>query len=273
MINLVPVKTIVLTALLLPFSAIGDTDKRSSAVTLPSQIIWGHLNPLRGDKSPAAANLWGDRTSNVATGMLVRFNQGFSSPPHIHNVSYRGIVIDGLLHNDEPIAKKMWMPQGSFWTQPAGGNHITAANGKTNLIYLEIDHGPYLVRPSDKQFDNNQTPINRHSNMIKWQTLTNGVMTSSLWQAKGKQIAGTMIKLAPGFSGELISSAEELKMVVIAGEVKYHSEETPEPMLLVPSSFVSSTGQFKHQITANNGVTLYIRHNGDWKIKPLALNL
>ncbi|WP_346992732.1 DUF4437 domain-containing protein [Alteromonas gracilis] len=49
--------------------------------------------------------------------MLVRFKEGFSSPPHIHNITYRGIVIDGEMHNSDPDAKAMWMPVNSYWTQ------------------------------------------------------------------------------------------------------------------------------------------------------------
>ena len=105
-------------------------------------INWGLLNPLRGDASPKAADLWGDRTKDMATGMLVKFQKGFSSPPHIHNITYRGIVIEGLMHNDDPTAEKVWLPKGSFWTQVAGESHITAADEASNLIYLEIDSGP-----------------------------------------------------------------------------------------------------------------------------------
>ncbi len=102
----------------------------------------------------SAADLWGDRTKDTATGMLVKFQKGFSSPPHIHNVTCRGVVIEGLMHNDDPAAEKMWMSSGSFWTQPAGESYITAAEGKNSLIYLEIDSGPYLVLSAEKAFDN-----------------------------------------------------------------------------------------------------------------------
>jgi len=54
----------------------------------------------------------------------------------------------------------MWLPADSFWTQPAGENHITAADGENNLIYLEIDNGPYLVLAKEKAFDNGERPIN-----------------------------------------------------------------------------------------------------------------
>lgn len=42
------------------------------------------------------------------------------------------------MHNDDPSSASMWMPAESFRTQPAGDNHVTAANGVQNLIYLEI---------------------------------------------------------------------------------------------------------------------------------------
>ena len=138
------------------------------SVLATDDIEWGLLNPLRGDASPRAADLWGDRTKDMATGMLVKFNKGFSSPPHIHNISYRGIVIEGLMHNDDPAAEKMWLPAGSFWTQPAGEIHITAANARDNTIYLEIDSGPYLVLSAEKAFDNGERPVNMDERNLVW---------------------------------------------------------------------------------------------------------
>ena len=95
-----------------------------------SEIEWEQLNPARGDQSPQAGTIWGDRKGEVATGFLAKFVDGFSSPPHIHNVSYRALVLEGLVHNDDPGASEMWMPTGSFWTQPAGEPHITSAKGE-----------------------------------------------------------------------------------------------------------------------------------------------
>ena len=138
----------------------------SIQITSAEDIEWGALNPLRGDASPRAANLWGDRTQDVSTGMLVKFVKGFSSPPHIHNITYRGVVIEGLVHNDDPGAAKLWLDPGSYWTQPAGEDYITAASGESNMIFLEIESGPYLVQPSDQAFDNGERPINVHSNNV-----------------------------------------------------------------------------------------------------------
>lgn len=97
---------------------------------LQLKLNGGYLNPARGDKGPGAADLRGDRTKDTASGTLLQFPEGFSSPPHIHNITYRGVVISGELHNDDPKAENMWLPAGSFWRQPAGEAHITAANGK-----------------------------------------------------------------------------------------------------------------------------------------------
>ena len=142
---------------LIPAVSIASPSKNKSITVLSvSDVNWEKLNPARGDKSPQAATLWGDRKSNTETGFLVKFVDGFSSPPHIHNVSYRGIVLEGLVHNDDPKAEAMWMPRGSFWTQPAGESHITSAKGNTNIAFIEIDSGPYLVKPKKEAFDNGE---------------------------------------------------------------------------------------------------------------------
>ena len=96
------------------------TEVAGSEVILASEVKWEQLNPARGDDSPQAGTLWGDRKGTVPTGFLARFAEGFSSPPHIHNTTYRAVVISGLIHNDDPDAAPMWMPAGSFWTQPKG---------------------------------------------------------------------------------------------------------------------------------------------------------
>ncbi|NKF49021.1 DUF4437 domain-containing protein [Shewanella sp. WXL01] len=247
-------------------------DKQSHLVSA-SDINWGYLNPLRGDKSPGAADLWGDRTKNTATGMLVRFKKGFSSPPHIHNISYRGVVIDGLMHNDDPSAEKMWLPTGSFWTQPAGENHITAADGQTNLIYLEIDSGPYLVQPSSEHFDNGERPINQHSSNMVWLAPTDATAVNQsnaqvtyLWgSTKIGEMGGAMIKLPAKFDGELKVTADEFRTVVIAGELDYQSKEQPS-INLKPGSYVSSNGEFSHQLQTEVATTLYIRTNGSFNL-------
>ncbi|MCQ8878377.1 DUF4437 domain-containing protein [Pseudoalteromonas shioyasakiensis] len=245
----------------------------TAKVVAASDIKWGYLNPLRGDKSPGAADLWGNRTTDTATGMLVRFKKGFESPPHIHNITYRGVVIEGQMHNDDPNADKMWMPAGSFWTQPAGENHTTAANANANLIYLEIDSGPYLVKPSKEQFDNGERPLNLHKNNIVWlkaDELKNievdGVLSTTLW---GSDVGmnGSMIKLPAGFKGKVITDASEFRAVVIAGTIEYKSQT--KPLKLSPGSYLESEGKYSHFIEnqSDNEATLYIRSNKDYQVK------
>ncbi|MCL1066192.1 DUF4437 domain-containing protein [Shewanella olleyana] len=255
--------------------ALAETAPPQSEVITQSEIQWGYLNPLRGDKSPGAANLWGDRTKNVPTGMLVKFNKGFSSPPHIHNITYRGVVIEGQMHNDDPDAATMWMPTGSFWTQPAGENHITSANGEANMIFLEIDSGPYLVKPSDQHFDSAEKPINLHESNLVWLDKTDVTFVdgdqaeiTSLWGSnKAGELGGAMIKLPAGFKGTIKTNAQEFRGIVIKGSVEYQSVETDTSKTLAAGSYFGSTGKFDHEITVSeDGATIYIRTDGKYKV-------
>jgi hypothetical protein len=263
---------LIVVLVLLP--AISVATEKSSRIVTINDIEWGYLNPLRGDLSPGAANLWGDRTKDVSTGMLVRFKKGFQSPPHIHNITYRGVVITGLLHNDDPEAEKLWMPTGSFWTQPSGENHITAANGEANLIYLEIDSGPYLVKPADQAFDDGERAINLHKDNIVW--LDNkqlkgvpakGVEQSFVWGSPSGS-SGSMIKLQSGFKGSIVTDSGEFKAVVVSGNIQYESREVEE-IALPQGSFFESSGDFVHDLEnkGQNEAIIYIRTNSDYLVK------
>lgn len=232
----------------------------------PQQLDWGYLNPLRGDKSPGAADLWGDRSKDTASGMLVRFDKGFSSPPHIHNATYRGIVIEGALHNDDPSAEPLWLPPGSYWTQPAGESHITAAQGDSNLIFLEIASGPYLVKGPDKAYDAGESPLNVHADNIVWLDAD----TSTLLEGDGLELAylwqhatqGYLLRLTAGFKGVLRSSAQIFDVVVIGGEVIYQTHESESAVPLVAGSYFASEGDYEHRLEAPQGAVVYIRTDG-----------
>ncbi len=171
-----------------------DARKSKNEVVTADNVEWGWLNPLRGDKSPAAGKLWGDRTKNEPAGFLVKFKKGFSSPPHIHNITYRGVVIKGLLHNDDENAEKQWLPAGSYWQQPAGEAHITAADAEDNMAFLDIQEGPYLVKPTSEAFDNGEKPVNvdktnlvwLNANDIEWVSEKSNVETAFLWGSHEK---------------------------------------------------------------------------------------
>ena len=245
----------------------------TNKVILASEVEWTPLNPARGDQSPQAATLWGDRNAEVATGFLVKFNDGFSSPPHIHNVTYRGVVVKGLIHNDDPNAEKMWMPPGSFWTQPAGESHITAAKGTENMAFIEIQEGPYLVRPIEQAFDNGERPLNLDQSNIVWVNLSekssasNSPKVAFLWgNPQEKELHGTLIKLPAGFTGKINSKASDFRAVVIQGQLQYQLEK--ETKTLDPGSYFSSKGASVHELTskADTETILYVRADGKFEV-------
>ncbi len=205
----------IITSSIMVSCAHSDRNSQNVKILPISKVNWEKLNPARGDKSPQAGTLWGDRKGSPATGFLAKFVDGFSSPPHIHNVSYRAIVIEGLVHNDDPDAEKMWMPKGSFWTQPAGESHITSAKGNKNIALVEIDNGPYLVKPIKKNFDNGEKPYNIHASNIIWKDKGKYKIVD-LWQNKNGVVTGSMLK----FVGKMGIEATKAKLVVISGEIK-----------------------------------------------------
>ncbi|MEM9329667.1 MAG: DUF4437 domain-containing protein [Bacteroidota bacterium] len=246
-------------------------------VLLSSEIQWQKLNPARGDQSPQAGTIWGDRQGSVATGFLAKFVDGFSSPPHIHNVTYRAVVIKGTIHNDGPQAEPMWMKPGSFWTQPLGEAHITAAQGAECIAYVEIDRGPYLVKPTDEAFDNGERPVNIDASNVVWLTANetswvetgSGAELSFLWQdAENK---GLFIKLPVGFAGRIISSGPRLRAVVIQGDLAYEEPNSTEVKNLDPGSYFTSTDQAVHTVRneAQQHVLLYVRTRGDLQVRSL----
>lgn len=245
-----------------------DNDNSSNVhIVEAKDIQWAYLNPLRGDKSPRAANLWGNLRKNVATGMLVKFKDGFSSPPHIHNITYRAVVINGSVHNDDPSAAKMWMPTGSYWTQPAGESHITAAKGADSLIFLEIDSGPYLVKPEVKQFDNGERPLNMHVDNIVWQSKAGAADTAYLWgSTKEGKLRASLLKLPAGFSGTLTSNASDFKAVIISGGINYQLTKNEAEQLLSSGSYLSADGKLSFNLSSKKDSIIYLRLNDNYEI-------
>lgn len=250
-----------------------------NTVVLASEVDWGALNPARGNNGPGAANLWGDRTGTGATGMLVRFADGFSSPPHIHNITYRGVVIRGMVHNDDPNAEPMWMPSGSYWTQPAGEVHITAAKGASNLAYIEIQQGPYLVLPSEQAEDIGERPVNIHESNLVWldaRTLTrihtdeaSGPKLAFLWgDPQDKKPSAAFVYLPTGFDGALEGNGASLRVVVIEGQPRYGSARQTDRVTLEPGSYVGSANGSMHRIhlAAEQPSVLYVRSEGDFAV-------
>ena len=250
----------------------------NNEVLLVSQVMWEKLNPARGEMSPQAGTLWGDRKGIVPTGFLAKFVDGFSSPPHIHNTTYRAVVISGLIHNDDPDAAPMWMPAGSFWTQPKGEVHITAARGTTNIALVEIDKGPYLVLPVEEAFDSGERPINVDASNIVWgdppgiQVSATGLKLACLWgKPQSAQPNGSFVKLPAGFSGKIQSHGSTFRAVVIEGQLQYQMSEA-DFKTLEPGSYFSSKGESVHQVSSNalEESIIYVRTDGKYNVTPVS---
>lgn len=79
----------------------------TSQVVSVSEVDWEQSDPERGDQSPKAATLWGDRNGLARAAFLLKPVDEFSSPPHIHTADYHGVVISGAIHDGEPSAKDL----------------------------------------------------------------------------------------------------------------------------------------------------------------------
>ena len=246
----------------------------SPKLVLTSEVEWEQLNPARGDKSPKAGRLWGDRTGPGPAGFLLKPVDGFKSPPHIHNIAYRGVVISGLIHNDDPNADPMWMPTGSFWTQPAGGVHITAAKGNHTLAYIEIEDA-FRVLPAKEAFYSKEKPINVDASNIVWidqpgiPASADGPKRAFLWgKPQNGQLYGSLIQLPAGFTGKIRSHSSSFRAVVIQGQPQYRIQGETDIKRLEPGSYFSSKGETVHPIRSQVGEKsiLYVRTDGPFDV-------
>lgn len=204
---------------------------------------------------------------------MVKFVDGFSSPPHIHNVTYRGVVLAGEVHNDDPTAAQMWMPKGSFWTQPAGEVHITSARGQTNIAYIEIDSGPYLVHPPDQAFDQGERPVNVHDSNLVWIKDTNlvwikqelGVEIAYLWGSPDDtKPYGLMMRVPQGFDGLVRYEHGPFRAIVIDGTISHPEKSGPDRIRLNPGSYLGTSLETPGSklLASETGAVLYVRARG-----------
>lgn len=275
------IQAIALTCIVIAGSSLQVAAEPTKQVVLRSEVKWDHLNPKRSDLAPKAGTLWGDRNGEEATGFLLRPPEDFQSPPHIHNVSYRGIVIQGVIHNDDPDAANMWMPAGSYWTQPKGEVHITSAKDIDSLAYIEIEKGPYLVLPAKEAFDSGERPVNVDKSNIVWlgasditwlaqhgvEDAGKGPKVAYLWgDTEEGQLNGTLIKLPSGFKGKINSHGSDFRAVVIKGAPQYEMGEA-ESKTLEPGSYFSSQGEPAiHQVSSKVETVIYVRTNGKYNV-------
>ncbi|MEM9386600.1 MAG: DUF4437 domain-containing protein [Pseudomonadota bacterium] len=266
-------------AIALVISVCAAAPGRPGRVLESAAVEFQPLNPARGDASPQAGVLWGDIGKNVPTGAIVKFKDGFSSPPHIHNITYRAVVIEGAIHNDDPDAAPMWMGPGSFWTQPAGEPHITAAkSGKPAMIFLEIEAGPYLVRPTALAFDEGERPVNLEAGNIVWLRSVDtawvvgaAVEIAFLWGSlEGNARHGALLRFPAGAAGELKHDDAQLHLVVIGGPVGYGEADAEA---LAAGSYLSAPASrqaLSCQAAPGEQCLLYVSSRGRYRVEFLS---
>ncbi|MEO1280864.1 MAG: DUF4437 domain-containing protein [Pseudomonadota bacterium] len=255
-------------------------------VVLRSKLEFVPLNPARGDAAPQAGVLWGDIRKDIPSGVLLKFAPGFSSPPHIHNITYRAVVITGALYNGDENAQKMWMGPGSYWNQPAGAPHITAASKDAGATaFLEILQGPYLVQPTKLFFDNGERPVNVEARNVVWLDASDvtwidtGRASSAeaaakmafLWgRPETGEMNGTFLKLRPGFKGSIRGNGSWLRAVMIEGQTKHQFTGKPDVNNLGPGSYFGSKGAITHMISCkgDENCVIYVRTEGRYEVVP-----
>lgn len=228
-------RIITILSLLFIFSCAHRSKKAGDVkIISSSDLKWTELRYLKKDKSLIAANLWGDFKGDKSAGFLVQYPEDFISTFHAHDVSYRGIVIDGQIHSGDPKASKLWMPNSSYWTWPAGRGHSLAASGGRNIVFVETDQGPFSVKPIKESFNGKEYPYNIHASNILWKK-KRGFELVDTWKDKNGIISGSLLK----FKDVVSLDIENSKLVIIKGEVFVKGQ------YLKPGSLIYSDGYAK----------------------------
>lgn len=170
----------------------------------------------------------------------------------------------------------MWMGPGSYWTQPLGESHITAAKGKNTTIFLEILSGPYLVKPSKDAFDGGERPINIDARNIVWLNAKDttwitgdGPKLAYLWgSTTGNSKNGTFLKLPSGYNGLLSTNAPHMRVVTIQGDIGVQVSKNADKQRLEPGSYIGTQGAASHQVTcvADTACLLYLHTDGKFEL-------
>ncbi len=246
-----------------------------SGVVLVSDADWQQLNPKRGDQSPKAATLWGDRAGPGPSGFLLKPVDGFSSPPHVHTAPYLGVVISGAIHNAEPSAEVLFLPPGSFWTQPEGAVHITACS-RDCLAYIEFEGG-YDVLPVEGATGDPATAVALQPASIPWEDRTgppasaNGPQVAELWgDPQAGQPSGSLVRIPAGKTGTIRTDTWMFHAVAIDGRAKYREEGKNQAAPLDPGAYFLARAGSDHQISCGEEAdcTLYVRSRGRIQVSP-----
>ena len=160
------------------------------------------------------------------------------------------------------------MSPGSYWTQPKGESHITSARGPNNMAYVEIEAGPYLVKPVEDAFASGENPVNLDASNLVWvNSKESNVSLSFLWgKPNSDQLSGTMIKLPKAFVGSLKTKGNLSKIIVVKGQLEYLNEMANDSVILNPGSFLGADEPSTFTLATPSESLLYIRTNDVFEV-------
>jgi len=144
------------------------------------------------------------------------------------------------------------------------------------MAFLDIQEGPYLVKPTSEAFDNGERPVNvDKTNLvwlnacdIDWVTEKSNVETTFLWGSHEKnQLRAILLKLPAGFKGKIKNLSPNFRAVVISGGLTHQFSKKEAVNQLDAPSYFGAEENATSIISAKKETVLYIRSNGDFKVK------
>ena len=144
------------------------------------------------------------------------------------------------------------------------------------MAFLDIQEGPYLVKPTSEAFDNGERPVNVYktnlvwlnANDIQWVSEKSNVETAFLWGShKENQLRAALLKLPAGFNGKIKNLSPNFRAVVISGEVTHQFSKKDTKNDLQPGSYFGAEENATSIISTAKETILYIRSNGDYEVK------
>ncbi|WP_256451672.1 DUF4437 domain-containing protein [Lutibacter sp. A64] len=144
------------------------------------------------------------------------------------------------------------------------------------MAFLDIQEGPYLVKPTSEAFDNGERPINvdktnmvwLNANDIEWVATKSNVATAFLWGSHEKnQLRATLLKLPAGFNGKIKNLNPNFRTVVISGSIIHQFSKKEAKNKLAPGSYFGVKQNKTSTISAAKETIIYIRSNGKFKVK------
>ncbi len=143
------------------------------------------------------------------------------------------------------------------------------------MAFLDIQEGPYLVKPTSEAFDNGERPVNvdktnivwLNAKDIEWISNKSKVQTAFLWGShKDNQLRATLLKLPAGFKGKIKNLSQNFRAVVISGGISHQFSKKEDKKKLNAPSYFGAEENGTSIISAEKETVLYIRSNGKCKV-------